>query len=156
MENGDKESPVEFLCHVAHLRAATIGAEIPAHGECEFCVGRKSVMRSCSSRHDGLLAGKSMWRVGSDRSRFCRFSTIKVWWQGDAEVVVVEHEVPIGGGMNSEWGKSDRKKAYQPPRLTTINLRPEEAVLGHCKTSSSGGPVQSTCTFITMCASVGS
>jgi len=39
MENGDKESPVEFLCHVAHLRAATIGVEVPAHGECEFCAG---------------------------------------------------------------------------------------------------------------------
>jgi len=37
MENGDKESPVEFLCHVAHLRAAAIGVEVPAHGECEFC-----------------------------------------------------------------------------------------------------------------------
>jgi radical SAM protein with 4Fe4S-binding SPASM domain len=39
MENGDKESPVEFLCHVAHLRAATVGVEVPAHGECEFCAG---------------------------------------------------------------------------------------------------------------------
>jgi len=39
MENGDKESPVDFLCHVAHLRAATIGVEVPAHGECEFCNG---------------------------------------------------------------------------------------------------------------------
>ena len=39
MENGDRESPVEFLCHVAHLRAATIGSEVPAHGECEFCAG---------------------------------------------------------------------------------------------------------------------
>ena len=37
MENGDKESPVEFLCHVAHLRAAVIGSEAPPHGECEFC-----------------------------------------------------------------------------------------------------------------------
>lgn len=37
MENGDKESPVAFLCHVAHLRAAVIGVEIPAHGDCEFC-----------------------------------------------------------------------------------------------------------------------
>ncbi len=37
MENGDRESPVSFLCHVAHLRAAVIGAEIPEHGECEFC-----------------------------------------------------------------------------------------------------------------------
>src|SRR4051812_442597 len=39
MENGDRESPVEFLCHVAHLRAAVIGVEVPAHGECEFCAG---------------------------------------------------------------------------------------------------------------------
>jgi radical SAM protein with 4Fe4S-binding SPASM domain len=39
MENGDKESPVAFLCHVAHLRAAAIGVEVPAHGECEFCAG---------------------------------------------------------------------------------------------------------------------
>jgi radical SAM protein with 4Fe4S-binding SPASM domain len=39
MENGDRESPVDFLCHVAHLRAAVIGAEVPEHGECEFCSG---------------------------------------------------------------------------------------------------------------------
>jgi radical SAM protein with 4Fe4S-binding SPASM domain len=39
LENGDRESPVEFLCHVAHLRAATIGVEVPAHGDCEFCAG---------------------------------------------------------------------------------------------------------------------
>jgi radical SAM protein with 4Fe4S-binding SPASM domain len=37
MESGDKESPVEFLCNVAHLRAAVIGIEVPAHGSCEFC-----------------------------------------------------------------------------------------------------------------------
>jgi radical SAM protein with 4Fe4S-binding SPASM domain len=39
MENGDRESPVEFLCHVAHLRAEVIGVEVPEHGACEFCVG---------------------------------------------------------------------------------------------------------------------
>ena len=39
LENGDRESPVEFLCNVAHLRAAAIGVEIPAHGDCEFCAG---------------------------------------------------------------------------------------------------------------------
>ena len=37
MENGDRESPVEFLCNVAHLRASVIGVEVPEHGECEFC-----------------------------------------------------------------------------------------------------------------------
>jgi hypothetical protein len=39
LENGDAESPVDFLCEVAHLRAMTAGFEIPAHGECEFCTG---------------------------------------------------------------------------------------------------------------------
>jgi radical SAM protein with 4Fe4S-binding SPASM domain len=47
MENGDRESPVSFLCNVAHLRAAVIGVEVPAHGECEFCRG--------GSEYDALM-----------------------------------------------------------------------------------------------------
>jgi radical SAM protein with 4Fe4S-binding SPASM domain len=47
LENGDRESPVAFLCNVAHLRAAAIGVEVPAHGDCEFCAG--------GSEHDALL-----------------------------------------------------------------------------------------------------
>lgn len=39
MENGDKESPVDFLCRVAHTRAAVIGRTVPPHGDCEFCAG---------------------------------------------------------------------------------------------------------------------
>ena len=39
LENGDRESPVAFLCHVAHLRAAVIGSKVHAHGDCEFCEG---------------------------------------------------------------------------------------------------------------------
>jgi radical SAM protein with 4Fe4S-binding SPASM domain len=59
LENGDRESPVDFLCHVAHLRAAVIGAEVPAHGECEFCAGgthhdavRESARRIASKEVD--------------------------------------------------------------------------------------------------------
>jgi len=37
LENGDQESPVSFLCEVAHLRALALGFEIPEHGDCEFC-----------------------------------------------------------------------------------------------------------------------
>lgn len=37
LENGDPESPVEFLCEVAHLRANALGFEIPEHGECSLC-----------------------------------------------------------------------------------------------------------------------
>jgi hypothetical protein len=40
--------------------------------------------------------------------------------------------------------KQGGKKTYEPPRLALINLRPEEAVLGHCKTLS-GGSVNSVC-----------
>ncbi|MBV9574823.1 MAG: radical SAM protein [Acidobacteriales bacterium] len=37
LENHDPESPVEFLCEVAHLRALSLGLAVPPHGECEFC-----------------------------------------------------------------------------------------------------------------------
>ena len=39
LENGDPESPVDFLCEVAHLRAITLGLVVPEHGECDFCSG---------------------------------------------------------------------------------------------------------------------
>ncbi len=39
LENGNPESPVEFICQVAHLRAYTLGLEVPAHGDCPCCSG---------------------------------------------------------------------------------------------------------------------
>ncbi len=51
MENGDKESPVEFLCHVAHLRAAALGVEVPKHGKCEFCAGGSQYIALLESAH---------------------------------------------------------------------------------------------------------
>jgi radical SAM protein with 4Fe4S-binding SPASM domain len=39
LENGDAESPVEFLCQVAHLRAYTLGLQVPEHGDCPCCSG---------------------------------------------------------------------------------------------------------------------
>jgi len=39
LENGDAESPVEFLCEVAHLRAMALGAVVPEHGPCQYCAG---------------------------------------------------------------------------------------------------------------------
>lgn len=35
--------------------------------------------------------------------------------------------------MVYEPRQTETEKQYEPPRLTTISLRPEEAVLGHCK-----------------------
>ena len=46
LENGDPESPVEFQCEVAHLRAMSLGYEVPTHGDCDCCNG--------SSRHQAL------------------------------------------------------------------------------------------------------
>jgi len=37
LENNDPESPVDFLCEVAHLRAMVLGFTIPEHGECGLC-----------------------------------------------------------------------------------------------------------------------
>ncbi|HEX9507010.1 MAG TPA: radical SAM protein [Myxococcales bacterium] len=57
LENGDPEKPVDFLCHVAHLRAAVLGISVPAHGECEYCVGAKleEVQRSGAQLRDRYL-----------------------------------------------------------------------------------------------------
>ncbi len=37
------------------------------------------------------------------------------------------------------------KKTYEPPRVKVISLRPEEAVLGHCKGMGSGPGGMGTC-----------
>ncbi len=39
LENGDPESPVDFLCQVAHLRAHAFGLPVRPHGDCEYCEG---------------------------------------------------------------------------------------------------------------------
>lgn len=50
---------------------------------------------------------------------------------------------------------AQKKKEYQAPAITLISLRPEEAVLGNCKTASISGPVAPTCSQ-TSCSSIGS
>lgn len=39
LERNDPESPVDFLCQVAHLRAYALGMSVPAHGDCPACAG---------------------------------------------------------------------------------------------------------------------
>jgi hypothetical protein len=59
--------------------------------------------------------------------------------------------------MDLELKRDDGKKIYEPPRLATISLRPEEAVLGHCKTFNGGGnSTLNSCLPIGICNSVGS
>lgn len=57
--------------------------------------------------------------------------------------------------MDQELNQFENEKSYEPPKLTVISLRPEEAVLGHCKISGTGGPVASNCSA-TFCMSLGS
>lgn len=37
------------------------------------------------------------------------------------------------------------RRTYRKPELTQVELRPDEAVLGSCKVSTSGGPATAGC-----------
>jgi radical SAM protein with 4Fe4S-binding SPASM domain len=55
LENGHAEKPVDFLCHVAHLRAQAFGIHVPPHGECEYCeggIGHQDLMREVAALHE--------------------------------------------------------------------------------------------------------
>jgi len=52
--------------------------------------------------------------------------------------------------------KTQEKAPYQPPEVVRVSLRPEEAVLGHCKVTGTTGPVSGSCKFPTPCPSLGS
>jgi hypothetical protein len=48
------------------------------------------------------------------------------------------------------------KAAYEPPTVIRVSLRPEEAVLGHCKIVGHAGPVSGSCRSVVACRSIGS
>jgi hypothetical protein len=48
------------------------------------------------------------------------------------------------------------RRPYEPPSVERVALRPEEAVLGACKTGSSGGPRASRCRSVATCSTIGS
>lgn len=53
--------------------------------------------------------------------------------------------------------RDDQKKSYDKPKVTRFPLRPEEAVLGFCKTTAGSGPSQpDACTFPSACTMPGS
>jgi hypothetical protein len=49
-----------------------------------------------------------------------------------------------------------QRKPYEKPTLSEVALRPDEAVLGNCKTAAVSGPAMPDCTFFSGCATVGS
>jgi radical SAM protein with 4Fe4S-binding SPASM domain len=63
LENGDPESPVDFLCEVAHLRALALGFEIPAHGNCDFCSDRErqKALRDSAQRITSQEINPTAW-----------------------------------------------------------------------------------------------
>lgn len=66
LEAGDAETPVDFLCRTAHLRAEVFGVDVPVHGDCEYCVGgsdRHAIERMVEqvhSRHSRDLVAEAM------------------------------------------------------------------------------------------------
>jgi radical SAM protein with 4Fe4S-binding SPASM domain len=60
LDSGDPESPVEFLCEVAHLRAMALGDEVPEHGECEFCNGGDRYGSLLQARENLVTIGQTM------------------------------------------------------------------------------------------------
>ncbi len=39
LEHGDPEKPVDYFCHIAHLRAYALEIDVPEHGACAYCPG---------------------------------------------------------------------------------------------------------------------
>jgi hypothetical protein len=56
---------------------------------------------------------------------------------------------------DSSLEKKDERKPYEAPRLIRVSLRPDEAVLGHCKISGGAGPTSSSCASL-FCKTPGS
>jgi hypothetical protein len=62
--------------------------------------------------------------------------------------------------MSSENGKHPQEQGadrpYEPPKVIRVSLRPEEAVLGHCKVTGATGPVAASCRSVVSCRTLGS
>jgi hypothetical protein len=58
--------------------------------------------------------------------------------------------------MNPESENTPQRKPYEKPALHEVALRPEEAVLGSCKTMGVAGPAEADCTALGGCMTFGS
>lgn len=52
--------------------------------------------------------------------------------------------------------EQNQKGTYEPPKVIRVSLRPEEAVLGHCKVTGATGPVSTSCRSVIACRTLGS
>jgi hypothetical protein len=57
-----------------------------------------------------------------------------------------------------QQGTQHRKRTYRKPAFIQVSLRPEEAVLGHCKGTGKFGPSTSAsgCNYYAKCNALGS
>jgi hypothetical protein len=59
--------------------------------------------------------------------------------------------------MSEEQKKiDDSRQPYEAPKVARVSLRPEEAVLGHCKIVGHAGPVSGSCGGALACHTPGS
>jgi hypothetical protein len=73
-----------------------------------------------------------------------------------AGVRLAERVVELGKMIEKPKHEGDSKATYQPPQVVRVSLRPEEAVLGHCKTATvGGGPFSNSCRSV-FCKTLGS
>lgn len=57
----------------------------------------------------------------------------------------------------TEDHEREQRKRYEAPKVTAISLRPEEAVLGHCKAQNTHGASNvGNCNHMGPCVSLGS
>ena len=69
MENGDRESPVEFLCNVRTSAGGGNWIDVPAHGECDFCAGGDRARDTSWSRREAIAEqGDRRRELGRDRN----------------------------------------------------------------------------------------
>lgn len=70
LEHGDPEEPVDFFCHVTHLRARALDLTVPPHGDCAFCeggAGYAEVVRAAAALKAGIPAFAGGATPGSGR-----------------------------------------------------------------------------------------
>jgi len=66
-------------------------------------------------------------------------------------MLVLRQPFPLSSGVRTNAmndqnkTESNAKAPYQPPQVVRVSLRPEEAVLGHCKVAGVTGPISASC-----------
>jgi radical SAM protein with 4Fe4S-binding SPASM domain len=88
LESGDAETPVDFLCEVAHLRALALGFEVPEHGDCHCCAEpRRTALEEAA------------YKIRRDETN------IEQWTHVHALLPVLQNHVPASGGGCGSCGK---------------------------------------------------